>query len=522
MSHRVMRPFTAVLVCALAGACGPKGEQPTTTPAKPPAPAPQAEAKKESPPPPGKPKDVAFPAIVRDTTGNGLELDTVAQSQLPVVYVQLVIKSGGETDPKGLPGLSQLVADMLKEGTRKRSSAELAEQVEFLGADLWTNADEENVYIGMRALSDQLDDALGIVADVAMNPAFRNDELRKLKKRELDRLALATKNPSWLARRTFYKALYGDHPYGQFDTTPEAVEKVRRADMVRWHRKYATPSNAFLTVVGDVDPAAVKTAAGEAFGKWRDHAVAAPEYPAPPERDGRQILLVDRPESVQSIIYIGNLAIPRDDPQWIPLEVANQVLGGSAASRLFMDLRERRSLTYGAYSAVGERVKVGPFLASAAVRNEVTGEAMDAFLEHLQRISSAPVSGPELDNAETYLSDSFPLQIDTPGQIADRVSDLRIYGLADDYWDTYRKRIRAVTPDQALAAAEADIRPDQALIVVVGRAADVLEPLRHFGPVTVLDGAGKVKDQFEQTTGTEEHAAPEGSDGGNGSPDEAE
>lgn len=512
MSRTAMRLSTFAALLTLFGACAPKAEQakPTTPAATKPKPAPVAAAKpqREQPPPPGKPRPVSFPTVMRDKIDNGLELDTVGWHDLPMVYIQLVVQSGGETDPKNEPGLSQLVADMLKEGTRKHSSADLAEEVEFLGADMWTSADEENVYIGIRALRDQLDQALGIVADVAMNPAFRGSELKKLKKRELDRLALASKDPGWLAKRTFYAALYGDHPYAHFDTTPAVVKKVSRADMVRWHEKYFAPSNAFLTVVGDVNADTVKQAASKAFGKWRDHAVPAPVYPAPPKRTARQILLVDRPDSVQSIIYIGNLAIPRNSPQWIPMEVANQVLGGSAASRLFMDLRERRSLTYGAYSMVGERVKVGPFRASAAVRNQVTGEAMDAFFQQLDRITSQAVPKEELEHAESYLSDSFPLQIDTPGQIADLVGDLRIYGLPDGYWNTYRSKIRAVTSEQALEAAKKNIRPDKALIVVVGRAADILEPLRHYGPVEVLNADGKVTAKFQALEKGEATAAP--------------
>ncbi|MFW6049862.1 MAG: M16 family metallopeptidase [Myxococcota bacterium] len=498
MSGTSKRVWSTVALCALMAACGPKTAEPTTPAGGGAGGKEGTDAQaREKPPAPGEPKEVQFPPIVRNKTEQGLELDTVRWDKLPVVYMQLVIGSGGEADPEDMPGLSRLVAGMLKEGTRKHTSAELAEQVEFLGADLSTSADEENVYVGIRALSDHLDEALSLMADVAMNPAFRNDELRKLKKREIDRLALESKQPSWLARRAFYEALYGDHPYGQYDTTPEVVKSVERSDLLRWHRTHFAPNNAFLVVVGNVEAEAVRDAASRAFDGWRDKEVPEPAYPEPPERDARQILLVDRPESVQSIVYIGNLAIPRDHDDWVPLEVANQVLGGSAASRLFMDLREKRSLTYGAYSMVGERVKVAPFRASAAVRNEVTGEAMDAFFEHLSRITSEPPPRQELNNARTYLSDSFPLQIDTPGKIADLVTDLRIYGLPDTYWDTYRDRIRSVTTDQALAAAKTHIRPDEALVVVVGRAADVLEPLRRFGPVTVVDTRGKVVSEFE-------------------------
>ena len=209
------------------------------------------------------------------------------------------------------------------------------------------------------------------------------------------------------------------------------------------------------------------------------------------------MVVVDRPGSVQSTIYVGNLAIARGDEAFIPLDVANQVLGGSAASRLFMDLRERRSLTYGAYSQVGQRVGVAPFVAYAAVRTEVTADAMSGLYEHLDRIVRDAPSADEIQNATTYLSDSFPLQIDTPAKIAAMVADLRIFGLDDDYWDGYRTAIRAVTPQAALAAARGHIRPDRALVVVVGTAADIAEPLRRYGNVTVVDAEGRVKMELE-------------------------
>ncbi len=499
-------PLALLAASALACGCGAAAAT-TPTPA-PAAPHPQAQTtvtveheapQRESPPASGPARDISFPHVARAQTASGLELDTVQWHQLPVVYLRLVIKSGGETDPADLPGLSDLVASMLKEGTRHRTSAQIAEDVEFLGADLSTSSDEENVYLLMRATSDHLDDALQIMADVTMNPSFRNDELRKLKKRELDRLTLQNDDPDFLASREFYKALYGAHPYAHIDTTKEAVNEVTRQDLMRWHRRYVVPNNAFLVVAGDVTPDQVKTAADHAFAGWRAHPVPAPTYAAAPTREHRQVIVVDRPESVQSVIYIGNLAVPRDAPDWVQLRVANQVLGGSAASRLFMDLRERRSLTYGAYSSVAAMVKVAPFRAEASVRTQVTDQAMSAFFEHLNRIVQEPPTAQEVQNAESFLTDSFPLAIDTPGKIAGLVGDLRIFGLPDDYWDTYRTKIRQVTAAQALTAAQAHIHPDKSLVVVVGRAATVVPILRQYGPVQVLDTKGKPVKEYDQT-----------------------
>lgn len=499
-----------LLLTACGGAPQPTAEYPALEP--PPADPTAATtdepaAERIAPPESGPSRDVHFPAVARAEVGHGLEVDTVEAHALPVVYLRLVVRSGGETDPGDRPGIAHLTASMLQQGTRTKNAAQLAEAIEFMGADMWVDAGQENTWLVMRALSDKLDEAMTLLAEVATQPAFRQDELDKLKRRETDRLSLMGQRPTYLARREFYRRLYGDHPYAHVDTTTEVVSSVRRTELVRWHRRHFVPSNAFLVVAGDVTAERAQASAERAFGRWNGRPVAAPTYATPPVRDHREVVLVDRPGSVQSVIYIGNLAIKRDDAGWIDLAVANQVLGGSAASRLFMDLRERRSLTYGAYSRVDEMVDVAPFRASASVRTAVTAEAMGGFFEHLDRIVSEPVPGDELHDAQRFLSDSFPLSIDTAGKIGQMVADLRTFGLPDDYWDSYRSRIGEVSPAQALAAARAHIEPDHALIVVVGSAAEIAEGLRAWGPVTIVEPSGEERSHLDAAAPAEEAAS---------------
>lgn len=493
MSPRI--GLVAVSLCALSllAACSKDAQQPETAKdaqAK-------AEPERQAPPPPAPATDLVLPPVEIENLDNGLQVNTIVTDQLPVVYATLVVRSGAETDPKRLPGLSGLVAQMLKEGTTKRTAAQVAEEIEFLGADLWASSDEESTYIGVRALAEHFDVVMEILAEVAGKPAFNSKELGKLKRRELDRLALSEREPRYIARRAFYRALYGEHPYGTVDTTPPAVKRVRRQDLVRWHKTHFVGRNSFLIVAGEVDPDHVAEVARKTLGSWSAGKRAVPVYEEPPRPTDRNILVVDRPGSVQSVIYIGNLAIQRANREWIPLVVANQVLGGSAASRLFMDLREKRSLTYGAYSAVAERVDIGPFVAYSSVRTEVTAEAIGAFFEHLERINQEAPGGEELTNAKRYLSDSFPLKVDTPGKLAELVMKLRTFGLPSDYWDNYRNWIRGTSASEAHYVARNYIRPKEALVVIVGQAADFAPSLDRFGPVTVISPDGEVKARFE-------------------------
>lgn len=488
------RHLSRITLAAVLSACGAQQAAPTT-----PEPQPSTdvsvekgpEAQREAPPPSGTPRDIAFPPVHHVALDNGLPVDVVKHDQLPIVSLELVIQSGRSSDPDKLPGLASALSDMLREGTVKKRGAKFVEAVEYLGAHLHTSAGQETIRIGINALSEHFEPALALLAEAALMPAFDPAELEKLKKRTLDDLKLKKDRPAWLAQRELAQALYGDHPYARVDATEEAVKKLKRADLVSFHKNHFAPNNAFLVVVGDVSAEQVQKAAQKAFGAWRKKDVPEPTYAAPPERSEREIIVVDRPASVQSQIVIGNLALKRSDPRFISLLVANQVLGGSAASRLFMDLREKRSLTYGAYSRVDEAIEVGSFRASAAVRTEVTDEAMKAFFEHLDAIVTSPPPEEELAAAHRYLADSFPLAIETPARIGDLVADLRLFGLPDDYWDTFRSKIREVSAQEAHEAAKTFVHPERAVVVVVGRAADVVPAVSKLGNVRVVDVDGE-------------------------------
>lgn len=486
------RHFLLLPLLALAIACG-GAQTPTTSQPVAEVP-PEGEPMEPVPPPESGPRrDISFPAIERSELANGLELDVVPVHALPVVYLRLVVRSGRETDPEQLSGLSSLVAKLLTEGTRTSSSEELAERIEFLGADISAGADEESVQLSFRALAEHLDEAMSILAEIATTAEFPAVEIEKLQNRERARLAMMRRQPFFLGREALYRELYGEHPYAEIDVDPGTLERVRRRDLQRWYRTHFVPGNAFLVAVGDVDAAALRASAERAFGGWRGETPTPVEMPTPPARSARQVVIVDRPGSVQSLVLLGNLAVTRRDPDWVALQVANQVLGGSAASRLFMDLREQRSLTYGAYSVVGEREDIAPFLAYAQVRTEVTTEAVGAFFEHLERIVAEPPSPEELANAQRYLADSFPLDIDTPGKIARLVAELRLFGLDDDYWDRYRTAIGEVSAEEALAAARAHVHPERELVLIVGEAEQFAEDLRRWGDVRIVDAQGETR-----------------------------
>lgn len=441
---------------------------------------------REPPPVSGPTTDVRFPTIAHRTV-RGLAVDVVENHALPTAHLVFVVRSGSDSDPESLPGLASFVAQMLKEGTRTKSAEALAGAFDEIGARYSVAADQESIYVAVSVLSDQLPAALSLMAEMITQPAFDATELGKLKRRERDRLELESQDPNWLGRRALRRELYGDHPYGHVDTTPRAVEQVRREDLVAWHRAHFVPSNCLLVAGGDVEPDAFATQLGRAFRSFRGGTAPEVTFPTLPARTGRSIVVVDRPGSVQSSIRVANLAIRRSSPDYVPLTVANHVLGGGANARLFVDLREQRGLTYGAYSAVIELTEIAPFAASTAVRTAVTVEALSGIFEHLERIRTSPIPEDELAFAQRYLADSFPLQIDTPAKVVHLLAQQRIFGLPEGYWDHYRSAIAEVTPETALAAAQAYIRPSEAVVVIVGESSAFAEDLTAFGPVRVVD-----------------------------------
>jgi len=500
----MIRRISLGFLVSFLAACGGSGanilpEYPPFEPEETPEETAGAEVEREAPPASGESRDVHFPPVVHRTIANGLTLDVIESHTLPVAHVTLLIASGSDSDPENLPGLSSFVADMLKEGTRRKTSAQLAEAFDAIGARYNVHATQESLSIDVSVLIDELPAALALVAEMVTTPAFDATELEKLKRRERARLTMQLQDPNFLARRAIRAELYGSHPYARIDTTLEAIDRLRREDLIAWQRANIVPANSTLIVAGDLDAAGFATTATRTFRTFRGGAAPTITFPAVPTRTGRTVIVVDRPGSVQSVIRVGNLAIPRNSPDYVPLTVANHVLGGGANSRLFVDLRERRGLTYGAYSSVTESTEIGPFAVGLAVRTQVTTDAVAGVFEHLERIVAEPVTADELHFAETYLSDSFPLQIDTPRKVVQLVCESHIFQLPEGYWDSYRSAIVQVTAEQALEAARRNVRPAEAVVIVVGESSAFAESLARFGAVRVVDVDGHVIREFAAT-----------------------
>jgi predicted Zn-dependent peptidase len=367
------------------------------------------------------------------------------------------------------------------------------DHAESLGSRISVLTDRDSTQISMAVLKEHFTEALNIIAAVATKPRVDYGEFVKLKRREMDRVSsLARANAAWAASMVLYRELYelptGLHPYSRYDATSEQLDTIQLEDCRKWHRTQVTPQNAFLVVAGDTTLDEVKAAANKALGAWKGGRPEEPAYARPLPGKSLELFLVDRPGSPQAEVYLATLGPERQSEEWATLRAANQILGGGVAGRLFLDVREKRSLAYRTRSNV-ESVANGPvpIILSAGTQTAKAGLALQALLEHFEAIGNAAPADDEVGIATRYLSDVFLLSVDTVGAIAGLTTSLGVLNLPDDYYDRYRKRVRQVSGQDVLSLTSRYFETNKAVAVIAGDAERLGKPLSRFGPVVVVD-----------------------------------
>lgn len=434
-------------------------------------PAPQTPAPDRSrPPAPGPPAKLDVPPIETRALSNGVPVWIVQRHEVPLVQVALVVLAGASTDPVGKFGLASMTAAMLDEGAGARSSLEIADAVDYLGASLGTSSsyDASGVALGIPVA--RLADALPIMADVALRPTFPERELARLTRERLTALLQARDNPAAVASESFPRLLFGgDARYGISEVgTPASIASLSVADLRAFHQARYRPDRATLLVVGDVQPDAVLPLLETSFGQWTGSGTASAAPTTAAARPGsRRVVIVDKPGAAQSEIRIGTIGVARSTEDYFPIVVLNTILGGSFTSRLNQNLREEHGYAYGAGSSFVMRKAPGPFVAGAAVQTDKTAEALTEFFKELNGILQ-PIPPDELEKAQNLLTYSLPGDFETNSDLMARLQTLLLYDLPKDYYDTYVDRLRAVTSADLQRVARKYIDPARLLVVVVG------------------------------------------------------
>ena len=437
---------------------------------------------------------VKLPKAVETTLDNGLSVLVLEDHRFPIVTMRLSIAGAGQiVEPADTPGLANLTAQMLRQGTRTRNSRQLAEEIERLGATVTAASGYGSAAAAINAsgLSDNFDQWFALFTDVLMNPSFPADELAKLKTRISTQLRQQRTDPGFLADERFKAAVYGKHPASVVTTRPDVLERITPERLAAWHREHYAPQNAILGIAGDVNAADVIAKLKQAFAGWKKTDAKEVLPPNPGPTTAGKIYLIDRPESVQSTIVMGNIAIDRRSPDYIPLVVMDQIVGGNASARLFMNLREDKGYTYGVYSGLTAVKFPGPWSASGDFRTDVTEGAMTELLHELRRIREEPVPAAELEERKRSLVASFALSLESPAQLLNYAMLRKIYDLPADYWDAYPARILATTAADVQRVARQYVNPETQQVVVVGDAGKIRTILEKFGPVEVFNADGK-------------------------------
>jgi len=446
------------------------------------------------------PKSFAIAKPYETTLPNGLKVVVFEDKRLPLVSYRLGFKTGDINDPKDSNGLTSAITALLNEGTKTRSSKQLAEEIERLGASISATSGDDNTIVAASALSLYSSDVLRLMADVVLNPVFPESELALYKKNTIEGLKYQRSQPAFLASEQTAKILYGTHPYGIVSASAAEIEKLTREKLAAFHSKMFTPNNATLIVVGDIDRKNLLKEIKENFGGWQKGTIEAMKFDAPPTRTATTITIVDRPGSIQSNIVLANLAIDRANPDYFPVLVMNQILGAGASSRLFMNLREAKGYTYGAYSSFDTRRQAGNFQSTAEVRTPVTGDSLKEFFYELNRVRSEKATEKELRDAKSYMTGVFPLRAETQEGLTNLLVSQQLYDLPADYLQTYRDKINAVTLDDVERVAKKYISADKIAIVIVGDAGEILPQIKSYSTrVEIFDAEGKAIDAATYT-----------------------
>jgi predicted Zn-dependent peptidase len=487
-SNIILSLMLIVLVSSLAlgqGGGMPAGQQPQTT---------KGAVIKGKAPVNKEVLKVKLPRAQEATLKNGLQVVLLEAHKVPTFNMQMVVLSGGLADKADYRGLASFTASLLREGTAKRSSKDLAEQVDALGATLTANAGLSSLTstVAASGLVENLDQTLELFADVIRNPAFPQAEVEKYKTRTLAQLQFQRSIPQFLAAEQFQRAIYGSgHPASLIAPPADSIKKLTSKDLADFHATYYRPNNAILAIVGDVTMKDIMPKLEKAFGDWQRGDVPTVSIPPAPAQTDSRIYLIDRPGSVQTVLQLGTLGIERTSPDYFAVLLADRVLGGGPSGRLFLNLREDKGYTYGAYSNFGGSKFRGTWISSSEVRTDVTEGAMKEFMYELNRLRNETVPAEELDNAKRAIIGSFALSLEQPATLLQNIITQKLYNLPADYWDTYPQHVAAITPADVQRVAQKYIDLGHLQVVAVGDASKARDILAKYGKVELYDAEGK-------------------------------
>lgn len=433
-------------------------------------------AARGAPPPPAASRPVSLPTTFEKTLANGLRVVAVERRNVPLITAQLIIRSGGETDPSNKPGLAALTAGLLAQGTTSRTALQIAQATDALGAELEAQADWDGSVVSVNATTPKFRAAFEVFADVVRRPAFAEIEIARTKTRTLSALQLTYNDPSALAELVAARVLYGGEAYGHpLAGTPGSVRTIARSDLVTFHTEHYRPDNAILIVGGDITPDAVYAAAEQVFGDWSTAIPIRPERAVDTNAGRARVVVVDKPDAGRAALVVGRVGIARSSPDFFAGLVTNAVLTGFSG-RLNKEVRIKRGLSYDASTQLDARSTPGPFLATTLVDNARVAEGAGVVLETIAGVGKESIDESELTTRKATLTGSFARELQTIDGLATRVGALALYNIPLTELNFYIQAVEAVKPTEVQKFATTQL--SQGSLVIVGNARLFLADLR--------------------------------------------
>ena len=449
--------------------------------------------------------DIKFPPYEIQTLANGLQVVAVLHHEQPVVSMRMIVGTGSASDPKEKLGLAHLVASLLDQGTTSQSARQMNDAIDSIGGAMGAGAASDLSFVNMVVMKDSFEPGLRMLADMVEHPAFSAEEIDRQREQQLSFLRVSLDDPAYLANAVFDRLVYGFNGYGMPDSgTPATMAGITRSDLLGFHQKYFAPTNAILAIVGDVTADEAFDTVKKVFGGWQSREVPRERFVEPPS-SARRVIVIDKPDAVQTEIRVGSIGVPRHHPDFMALNLAIRILGGEGSNRLHQVLRTDRGLTYGAQADMNTLKESGDFVAGTNTRSDATGEVVRLIVDEMWRLQRERVSEAELGAAKAFLTGSFPLTIETPDSIALQVLNVMFYGLPLEQLQTFRERVNRVTVDDIERVARFYLKPDAVSVVLVGNASVFTPQLRGVGfgryetiPVENLD---LLTPDFKKATG---------------------
>ncbi|HKV63839.1 MAG TPA: pitrilysin family protein [Candidatus Acidoferrum sp.] len=433
---------------------------------------------------------VTWPKRTKNRLSNGLEVILAESHSIPKFHGELFFRSGNAAAADRALGLADMVATVVRTGTTKHTSRQIEEDLRRIGADLSSGAGADTSAISFAGLSEFAEPLLRLVNELVREASFPEGEFERERRQKLEEVKLQRTEPGFLAGERLRKVLFGAHPYGQVSPSEDQVAAYKLDDLRSVYRDFYTPENGILLLVGDFDSNEMLKTAEKVFGNWAGKKPGSKPAPAPANPRGRRVYLVHVPGAVQTQILAGCHAITRKHPDWVKLGLTNSLYGGAFNSRLVMNIREDKGYTYSPRSGVNAMRRHGYFSVSAAVRNDVVAASLMEIFYEMDKLRSVPVPEPELADAQNYLSGVFSMGLATQDGLLSQLSTVALNELPDDYLESYRQKVRTLTPQDLLATARKYLDSANMQIVVVGDRAQIEEQAALFGDVEVYDAQG--------------------------------